>query len=154
MTARAGMIRTIPSRRKAVFSDVNALVCVSDSLARYGSISVGCEAMAASRPRSCTPLGSPSSRDNCGANRPLTHTACAIGALSACVCGIPPAAMPSFASAKVRSAIGATLVKRHCSIFVVGNPRRSNCAIALSRACPTQRGCAAPCSTDRRYSAV
>ena len=72
----------------------------------------------------------------CGANRPLTQTACAIGrAQRRCVLPRPALAMPSGASANVRSAIGATLVKRHCSIFVVGKPRRSNCAIALSRAC-------------------
>ena len=126
MTLRAGITTTMPSRRNAVLSDVKALVCVRDSLARYGSSSDGCEASVASIPRICTPFGSLSRfDDNCGANRPLTHTAWAIGALSGRVCGAACSA-PSVARAKVRSAIGSTLVNRHCSIFVVGKPRRSN----------------------------
>jgi hypothetical protein len=116
----------MPSRRNAVLSDVKAFVCVSDSLERYGSSSDGCEASAASIPRTCTPVGSLSRfDDNCGANRPIDAHAWAIGALSGRACWAA-SSTPSVARAKVRSAIGSTLVNRHCSILVVGKPRRSN----------------------------
>ena len=88
MTLRAGIISTMPSRRNAVFSDVNALVCVSDSLARYGSISAGCDAIAASSPRSCTPFGSASSSTTTAAQTGRSRTRRARWARSAaCVCG-------------------------------------------------------------------
>jgi hypothetical protein len=76
-----------------------------------------------------------------------------MGSLSGAINWLSSVATPSVASENVRAAIAATLVKRHCSSFVVGNPSRSNSAIALSRTWVSQAGCAGPCETERRYSA-
>ena len=106
----------------------------------------GCEASAASRLITCTPFGSRSS-DESVRRKPAVHAHCdgaapLRGGREACVGARQRRQWPGRRSSR-RS--GATLVKRHCSSFVVGKPSRSKLASALSRSFASHGGCDGDC---------
>src|SRR5262245_36851101 len=82
------------------------------------------------------PSGSAPTRDSAGTWCPLTNTSSTAAAMGGRTGRMSPAGTPirdGGARANVRSAIGATLVNRHSSSRVVGNPREMNRWSASSR---------------------